>query len=248
MHRGYVDLRSVYLRNLDLRNADLGNLDFGNSNLGNVDFGHANLRNADLWYLYSRYLHGGNLHRRNLDARNPHTYMNVRAIGAFRPLHSRHRSDYGNPAESWQCVLKSGLQPRLQAVLNFHLTRCGAFLLGFGPVEGSLLTIRHDLDPILQLDLEVVVLGLRLRHGRLRDAGANSGYGIRQAGRVFIPVCNQLRLGQELVGSARGQLDHGSHVASHAVGNLMGPFQAAIVIACVQSGCQNPCRQPSVCF
>ncbi len=52
----------------------------------------------------------------------------------------------------------------------------------------------------------------------------------------------------ELVGVSGGQCEHGHAVMLYAVGDLVCPLQAAIVIAGVQSGCQYCDYQPSPCL
>jgi hypothetical protein len=108
--------------------------------------------------------------------------------------------------------------------------------IGFQPGQLGLLAVRHCLKTV-EFRLRLVDRTLNLRHG----------CGQRALGRVTLNIQHP-GFGHELVGASGGQGQHGAGVMSDAVYDLVGPLHATLVVARIQSGCQNRCGQPSPCL
>jgi len=108
--------------------------------------------------------------------------------------------------------------------------------VGFQSSQGRLLASRHHLE-------------LGKFSIRLLDSGLNARQGICQrTSRAFAPCGQNPSLADKLVGVPGGQSQHGATVIFHAIHDLVRPLQAAVVVAGVQSGCENRRRQPSPCL
>jgi hypothetical protein len=80
---------------------------------------------------------------------------------------------------------------------------------------------------------------------RVRHRGGSSGQRTRRSLRSRTQHAS---LGYKLIGVACRQRQDGIGVVLNSVCDAVCPLHAAIVITCVQSGCQHRCRQPSPCL